>query len=135
MDTNANPLQAPAAGAPISSKNTEALFADLVAQVGLVKKAIAAEKSGGLPALAPLVPEAAAAIKTDIAAVQAAIPEIKAGAKSSEFWAAVGASVLGFGYFAVTGKDVPVNLSAVTGGLVAVYIAARTMLKAKAVAA
>lgn len=131
-DTNPNPLQ-PAA--VTSTKNTEALFADLVAQVALVKKAIAAEKAGGPAALAGLVPEAVAAVQTDVKAFEAALPEIKAGCKSSEFWVTVGAAAAGAGYLAITGHDLPVNLTVLIGAVVGIYTAARSMLKAKAGAA
>jgi len=64
----------------------------------------------------------------DYADVKAALPTIKAGYKTTEFWV----TVVGVGidsYFTATGKVPPIDGIAVAGAIIAVYTVVRGLIK------
>ncbi len=112
----------------------QAVAQDALDAVAIGKQVIAAYKSGGAAGAAALLPKVVAAAEKDFTDAQAAMPLIKAGYKTTEFWLPVAATLIGGAYFAVTGKDIPVNLGVCVGALLSIYTVARTLLKAKTAA-
>ncbi len=122
-----DPIQsAVPAPAPVA---TQALAQDVVDDVLLTKQLLAAFKAGGSKAALGLAPMAVAALEKDYQDVKAALPEIKAGYKTTEFWLVI-AAILGNGlYLALAGKALPIDLNVVLGGIIAVYTTARALIK------
>jgi hypothetical protein len=76
-----------------------------------------------------LLGEVVTEIEKDWTDISAAIPSIKSGYKTTEFWLIVG---LGLGngiYAAIAGKALPFDLNAVLGAVIVVYTAARALTK------
>lgn len=115
----------------VATEETVKMINDLKSQIALVEKTVADAKAKGIQGIVDNSPALIAAATQDIADIQAAIPEIKAGLKTTEFWVPVAAALAGIIYFGVSGKDLPVNLTAGIAAVLGIYIAARTMLKAK----
>lgn len=113
---------------------TQTAFNNLIAEasddVVLVKRIIAAVKSKDRAALLSLIPEAAKEATEDFTAVKTALPEIKQGYKTSEFWA-VALVALANLYSAISGKPIPVDVNVIVGSLVGLYTIIRGMVKAK----
>lgn len=114
-----------------TSQATQASAKDLFEALDFIKAELAKAKAGGVAALVADAPQAIAIATKDIADIRLAVPEIKSGMKSTEFWAPVGAILIGGAYFMVTKKDIPVDLTSAITALLGIYVAARTMLKAK----
>lgn len=101
-----------------------------------IGKAVAdAIKAGGLQNAAPLIPKVVGAVQKDVADVTAALPMIKAGYKTSEFWIVVGALVLVGVVPLVTGKPAPMDSVTVIGAISAVYAVVRGLTKSSATTA
>jgi hypothetical protein len=113
---------------------TQTAFNNLIAEasddVVLVKRIITAVKSKDRAALLSLIPEAAKEVTEDFTAVKTALPEIKQGYKTSEFWA-VALVALANLYSAISGKPIPVDVNVIVGSLVGLYTIIRGMVKAK----
>lgn len=90
-------------------------------------------KSGGAKAALGEFSAAAGIIKQDVVDVKVALPEIKNGFKTSEFWAMVLAGV-GIVYPVVIGHPLNPIVSASIAGLAAIYALVRGALKSKVVA-
>jgi hypothetical protein len=111
------------------------LAGDIGKDVELGKKLVAAYKAGGKNALISALPEAIPLLQAEFADVRAALPQIKAGYKTTEFWLTA-AVVLGNGaYTTATGKTLPFDLNVTVAALVGVYALVRTIVKKPAVAA
>lgn len=102
---------------------------DLSADVKLVRDAITAYKTGGKTALIQTLSGAIPLVEKEYADVQAALPTIKAGYKTTEFWLIVGTMLINGGYLAATGKAVPLDVNALLGALVGVYTVVRGLVK------
>jgi hypothetical protein len=106
----------------INATAVKTVAQDLVDDAALVHAIVAAVKKSGAPGLAPLAPGL-------IADVKAALPAVKAGYKTTEFWL-TGGVVLGNGLYTLfTGHVLPIDLNVVLGGLVAIYTTARALVK------
>jgi len=89
---------------------------------------IAAYKSNGASGVAALLPALAPEIKKDWADIQAALPTIKAGYKTSEFWiVTVVCSVVAI--MGAMGKVPSVDAATIIGALSGVYTMVRGLLK------
>jgi hypothetical protein len=111
---------------------TEAALKDIVKDIAFARQIVAAIKSGGVQAAASLIPDAVAAVDRTVKDVEAALPEIKAGYKTSEFWVTIGSMALVLGYETIAGKELSTNATVLVGAVVTIYTAARTLFKAKA---
>lgn len=131
MDTTPTP-NSPAT--PAGDSAVQAVAQDALDALALGKQIMAAYKKSGATGAAALLPQVVAAAEKDFVDVSAALPSIKAGWKTTEFWAPVVVTLVGGGYYLATGKDVPVNLTVLAGSLLSIYGVARTMLKAAALA-
>lgn len=124
-----DPITAPAPAAPVVTTQTAALVSEVGGDVSLVKAALAAYKSGGVKALAAAlsadVPEAERLYQQ----VQAALPEIKAGYKTTEFWLTVGVLSANGIYAAVTGHALPLDTNVVLVALTSLYTVVRSIVK------
>ena len=108
---------------------------DLVDDAILAEAIIAAVKKSGVAGLVPLAPSLIAVGKKEYLDVKAAMPSIKAGYKTTEFWL-TGGLVVGNGLYTLfTGHVLPVDLNVVLGGLVAIYTTARALMKKPAASA
>lgn len=112
-----------------ASPEVQTLAQDIVSAAALGKVLVADYKLNGTKGLLAHLPDVVAAVEKDFQDARAALPAIKAGYKTTEFWLVV-AVVIGNGiYTVITGKVLPVNLNVVLGGLVAVYATARALIK------
>jgi hypothetical protein len=102
--------------------------------VPLVKAAVAAEKAGGLGALSGQLPAAIAEGQKLVTDVQAALPEIKAGYKTTEFWIGAGVVAL-IGLSSLLGRPLSVETDAVLAAVSTIYIVARSLIKKQQAAA
>jgi hypothetical protein len=93
------------------------------------KKALAAYKSSGVSGLSALLGEAVTVIEKDYTDVKAALPSIKSGYKTTEFWLIVGVGLANGLYTVFSGKTLPIDLNVVAAALIAVYTAARALTK------
>src|SRR5690242_12034093 len=78
-------------------QQVQTLVNDAASEIELGKQAIAAikaAKAGDKSQLIALIPKVAEDVKRDIADVRAALPVIKAGWKTSEFWLIVATGVV-----------------------------------------
>jgi hypothetical protein len=107
------------------------LAVDAQADYELVKKAIPLIKAKDWSGLASLGTQNAAVLEAQYKDVKAALPDIKTGYQTTEFWLVVGVVALNAGYTAVTGKALPVDSNVVLGGVVAIYTAVRGLVKSK----
>lgn len=117
----------------VSTVATEQTLKDIYSSIQFAMDEIKKIKTGGVQQAMVDMPAAVAVVSKDIADVKAAVPEIKAGLKSTEFWAPVAATAIGIVYYGVTGKDIPVDLTALAASVIGIYIAARTLLKSTVV--
>ncbi len=108
---------------------------DVVDAAVLGKKVLAAYKSGGASAATALLGDVVTAVEKDYADVKAALPSIKAGYKTTEFWLVVGVFVGNGLYTAFSGKALPIQVNAIVAGVTAIYIAARALTKSSPAAA
>jgi len=108
---------------------TTTLAHDAVGDVALADQLVQAIRAGGLKQAEALVPQVLAAAKKNITDAQAALPAIKAGWTTSEFWMIPGGIVLNGLYSLKTGHIMPVELNALLGAVISVYTAARSYLK------
>lgn len=113
----------------METPQTNGLIAEIADDLPVIRKAIQAYKTDGAKGLAAVMPEVAAELREDVAAVQAALPEIKAGYKTTEFWLVVGVGAAATAYTAFSGKDLPVATTALVGSLSAVYVVIRSFIK------
>lgn len=101
---------------------------DAVADAVLIGHAIKAYKSGGKAALLDLLPEATALARKEYTDVKAAIPSIKSGYKTSEFWLSLGVPIL-IGVLALKGITLPVEATAAIGAVITTYTVIRGLVK------
>lgn len=94
-----------------------------------VKTAIEASKTGGKAAFIAALPNLVIDAKATYEDVKAALPQIKAGYQTTEFWLTAGLCVGNAVYAGVTGKVLPFDLNVVLGGVIAVYTAIRGLVK------
>lgn len=125
-----DPIPTPAPSAPPVA--TQALAQDVVDDIVLAKQLVAAYRTGGSQAALALLPSTLAALEKDYRDVKAALPEIKAGYKTTEFWLLVGVSLGNGIYLVLTGKALPVDLNVVLGGVIGIYTVARALIKHQA---
>jgi hypothetical protein len=98
----------------------------------LGKAVVDAIKAQGVQGAVALAPRIVTAVEKDVADVTAALPTIKAGYKTSEFWVVVGALVLVGVVPYITGKPAPFDATTVIGALAAVYSVVRGFTKSSA---
>lgn len=98
------------------------------------KEAVAAFRKEGVAGAIREASEAIPDVQETIRDVTAALPTIKAGYKSTEFWLVL-VFFIGNGVLAAMGKPLPFEVNAVLGSVLAVYAVVRTAFKAKAVVA
>ena len=109
--------------------NTQNLINDIADDVTLGKTLVAAYKTGGKAALLALLPDVISAGEKDVADVEAALPEIKAGFKTTEFWLMVALFGGNAVYLKLTGKALPLDLNATLATLTAIYTVVRGFVK------
>lgn len=119
---------------PVSAANTQAALAEIANDVPLVKDIAAAVKKDGVKAILSFLPQIIAEGQKDYTAISAAIPEVKLGYKTTEFWMIIGATLL-ITVSSLIGHPLPVAADVVIGTLTAVYTLGRTIVKAFAPAA
>ena len=110
---------------------TQPLIDDAIQAEKEVQALIAAYKAGGAAGVAALLPGIAPQVEKTYADVKAALPTIKAGYKTSEFWIVVLVG-LGFSILTAMGKVPPMDGTAVVGALTAVYTVVRGLMKKQA---
>lgn len=102
---------------------------DAVSTEQLVVAIVKAMKAQGVAGAAAQIPAVISQVETDVADFTAAVPAVKAGMKTTEFW--VGLACCGALTFIPTVTKAPVALpvASAIGALGAVYIGFRSVLK------
>jgi hypothetical protein len=104
------------------------LSADAIQAEKDIAALIAAYKSKGASGAAALLPALAPELQTDWKDIQAALPVIKAGYKTSEFWIVVG--VIGaLAVLAMFGKVPAIDAGSLISALAGVYTVVRGLMK------
>jgi len=93
------------------------------------KAAISAGKAGGLPGVAALAPKIIPDVQQAIADVEAAVPAIKAGYKTTEFWLIVAFGVANAVVPLITGKPLPFDVNGSLAAVLSVYTIIRALIK------
>lgn len=111
-------------------KQVTNLAQELGDDVNLVKQMIADYKAGGIKQViandsAALVREA----QEDYAAIRQAMPALKAGYKTTEFWLIAGVIAGNVLYTSITGKVLPLDVNAIGAAMVTVYTVVRGAIK------
>lgn len=96
---------------------------------GDIKAGISAYKTGGLPAVAALSPTLVPHIRDTVADVQAAVPSIKAGYKTTEFWLIVAFGLANALVPTLTGKALPFSVDGSLAAVLSIYAIGRAVLK------
>lgn len=108
------------------------LASDVAQDISLIKQVASDVKAGGVQAALKDIPQAVSLVETEYEDVKKALPLIKAGYKSTEFWLVLAFFLGNVAYTAFTGKNLPFDTDLVLGGVLAVYTAARGLIKTKA---
>ena len=115
-------------------KTTSDALSPLLKELGddavVVKKVLADAKTLGFKeAVVKNLPEIVAETKDDITVVKNALPVIKDGWKTSEFWLIFLFGLANVAYPVFTGKALPFDTNAITLAAIAVYTAVRGLIK------
>lgn len=95
----------------------------------LVKKIMVDVKAKGVKqAIIDHAAEIVKEAKDDFIVIKAAIPVVKAGYKTTEFWLIVG-DVVANVVASVSGHPIPFDVNAIIGGIIAVYTLIRGLAK------
>ncbi len=105
------------------------LAADLQRDIELGKQVVAAYKTGGKQAVIAMLPDVVTEVRKDIADVQAAMPTIKAGYKTTEFWLVAALFAANAVYVGLTKKTLPIDVNAIIATAVAIYSGFRHVQK------
>ncbi len=119
---------------PQDQSSVQAVVQDGIDDTKLGAALLAAWKTKGKDGLIALLPETIAAAKKDIADVQAFIPIVKAGYKTSEFWLFVLSPLVNALVLWRTGQALPFDLNALWLSGAAVYAVVRMIVKGKVAA-
>jgi len=114
---------------PEDQNKLQLLAKELGDDLPLMKKIIADYKAGGIKNLAQDLPGIVQEVQEDIGAITAAVPAIKAGYKTTEFWLVLAVLLGNAGYLSFTGKVLPFDLNATLAALVSLYTLVRAAAK------
>jgi hypothetical protein len=127
-----NVSTAPTAPA-VTPEQIKPVIDDVQADIALGLALVKAYKANGVSGATAQAPAVIAAVEKTEEDASAALPVIKAGYKTSEFWLV--AILLAFNavYTTVAGKALPLNVNILSGALVSVYAGLRTVAKSACV--
>lgn len=108
---------------------TAAAINELANDEQMVKDIIAAVKAKDWAKLTTMIPSVAQEASKDIAAVEEAIPEIKAGYKTTEFWLVAALLLFNAIYFDIRGVALGWDTNTAIGTVIGVYSIIRGVLK------
>lgn len=94
-----------------------------------IKDGVAAYKKGGFPAVAALSPTLVPHIRDIVADVKEAVPAIKAGYKTTEFWLIVAFGLANAIVPVFTGKPLPFSIDGSLAAVLSIYAIGRAILK------
>lgn len=103
--------------------------ADIATDLQLGAQAVAMLRAKDYAGLIKLGQSNIGVVTQEIAAVKAALPAIKTGYKTTEFWATMGVPIVNGVALIVTKKPLPIDLNVVIAGVVAVYTVVRGFTK------
>jgi hypothetical protein len=107
---------------------TQPLLDDAVQTEKEVASLVAAYRAHGVAGVAALVPALAQTAGKDYEDVATAVPAIKSGWRTSEFWVIIGIGLVDL-YFGVTGKETPTTVTEILTVLGAAYGVSRGITK------
>lgn len=113
---------------PVNATALETLALEAADDVQLALKFIREWKLGNKPAALALLPQITKEVQEDLAALNAALPEIKAGYKSTEFWLTV-AAITAVVVSANLGHPLDITSASLIGALTSVYAVVRGIIK------
>lgn len=102
---------------------------DIQADITLGLALVKAYKSNGLNGVSAQAPQVVAAAEKTYQDFVAELPAIKAGYKTTEFWLIAAVLIGNAAYSMVTGKTLPLDVNVLSGTLVSIYAAIRTISK------
>lgn len=126
--SDTNTTQTVTVAPPDLTKTLTPLTDDLQKDIALGIKVVQAFKSGGIKAATALLPEVVDDAKQTYEDVEVALPVIKAGYKTTEFWLVTGWALMTAG-FAAFGHPLPDAVVGASASLVAIYTGFRTQTK------
>ena len=94
-----------------------------------IKDGIDAYKSGGFPAVAALSPTLVPHIRDIVSDVKDAVPAIKTGYKTTEFWLIVAFGIANAIVPVITGKPLPFSVDGSLAAVLSIYAIVRAILK------
>ena len=125
---------AAASAATIQPSDLKPLAEDVQHAVAVAVAAVKAYKAEGVGAIAKQAPQIVAEVEKDYEDAAKAVPAIKAGVKTTEFWLIAGFLVGNAAYVGLTGKTLPVDVDAVLGTVLSIYAALRHVAKSNTTA-
>lgn len=128
------PVPPVAVQAAIQQQATE-LTQDMINTLAIGKRFIEAEKAGGIKAIAEEFGHDLPQLQQVAGDLIAAVPAIKSGWKTSEFWLALALMLMNAACLVKTGAVLPLEANASLGGMIAAYAGSRSYTKANAATA
>ena len=116
-------------GTTPSTIMTDAAIKEIADDLPAVKELIAAIKSKDKARIFAALTVAGKEAKEDYDAVVKAVPEIKAGYKTTEFWLVVIVVLVNAGLIAFKGESLGFDTNMVIGALTAIYAVVRSFVK------
>ena len=134
MDAITTPSQTSPTGvaAATAPGDLKPLADDVQHAVAIAIAAVRAYKTDGVAGVTKQAPQVVAEVERDFVDVKAAVPTIKAGVKTTEFWLVAGFLAGNAVYVGLTGKTLPVDVDAVLGTVLSVYAGLRHVAKTSA---
>ena len=113
----------------METTNTVKAVAEIADDVEVAKQLASAIKSKDRAAVLSLLPKVASELREDYAAIAAALPEIKPGYKTTEFWLTAGLLAANAVYVAVKGVALTFDVNGTLSALIAIYAVVRGLAK------
>jgi hypothetical protein len=130
MDTTQSTTTAATSAATTTQPaDLKPLAQDVQDDIALIVSAVKAYKAGGASALTQQAPNIVAAVEKDFEDVKTALPAIKAGYKTTEFWLIVAFLLGNAAYIALAGKTLPIDVDAVLATVLSIYASLRHVAK------
>jgi hypothetical protein len=120
---------------PTLDPAVQAVAQDALDAVKIGQAVAAAMKAQGATGALSQIGPVVTAVQKDYSDITAALPALKAGIRTTEFYVGLAPFLVNGLYFAFAHKTLPLDLNLVFGAVAAVYVFARSMVKSSAQAA
>jgi hypothetical protein len=113
----------------------QTLGSEVADDIELGKRLAKAYREGGKGAALALLPDVIREAQEDFSAVTSALPVIKAGWRTTEFWLVTLFIVANLVFVAWKGVAIPTEVNVAIGAVLAAYVAVRGLIKARSASA